>query len=43
MEAILHILGLCPDSAGHLNLLNILQLTIQELIQIYKYGRIRYK
>ena len=38
MEVIFHILGLCPDSFSHLDLLDVLgtQLPIVDLINLFK-------
>jgi hypothetical protein len=38
MEAIFHILGLCPDSLSHLDLLDIVttQLPIIDLINLFR-------
>jgi hypothetical protein len=38
MEVIFHILGLCPDSMSHLDLLDVVitQLPIVDLINIFK-------
>jgi hypothetical protein len=39
MEFILHALGLCHDSMFHLDLLDMRQIPIIELINLYKNGR----
>jgi hypothetical protein len=39
MEAILHILGLCPDSISHLDLLDINKFPIIDILNLFKNGR----
>ena len=39
MEVIFHILGLCPDSMSHLDLLDINKFPIMELINLIRNGR----
>lgn len=39
MEAILHILGLCPDSMSHLDLLDIHKFPIIDIINLIRNGR----
>ena len=39
MDVILHILGLCPDSMSHLDLLDIHKFPIVELINLFRNGR----
>jgi hypothetical protein len=39
MDVILHILGLCPDSMSHIDLLDISQYPIVELINFLRNGR----
>jgi len=39
MDVILHILGLCPDSMSHIDLLNLNQFPIVELINLFRNGR----
>jgi hypothetical protein len=39
MDVILHLLGLCPDSISHLDLLDINKIPIIDLINLFKNGR----
>jgi hypothetical protein len=39
MEVILHILGICPDSLSHLDLLDINQFPIIDLINLFRNNR----
>jgi hypothetical protein len=39
MEILLHILGICPDSISHLDLLDINQFPIIDLINLFKNNR----
>jgi hypothetical protein len=39
MDVILHILGLCPDSMSHIDLLDIHKFPIIELINFLRNGR----
>jgi len=39
MDLILHILGLCPDSISHLDLLDINKFPIIDILNLFKNGR----
>lgn len=41
MDAILHILGICPDSFGHVDLLDIVACYYGELVNIINIIKIR--